>query len=119
VDDALLLSFRSPHSYTGEEVVEFSCHGGPVTLGKVIALAMGAGARAANPGEFTQRAYLNGRMDLSQAEAVCDQIRARTQSGHRLARRQREGSLSKEIGRIRDDLVGALAAVEVTIDFSE
>ncbi|HXG23327.1 MAG TPA: tRNA uridine-5-carboxymethylaminomethyl(34) synthesis GTPase MnmE [Chthonomonadales bacterium] len=119
IDDALLLPFRKPRSYTGEDVVEFSCHGGPVTLGRVLTLALRAGARLAEPGEFTQRAFLNGRMDLAQAEAVCDQIRARTEAAQRLAMRQREGALSREVARIREDLVGALAAVEVTIDFSE
>jgi tRNA modification GTPase len=119
VDDAVILLFRGPHSFTGEDVVEFSCHGGPVTLGRVLALTLRAGARSAEPGEFTRRAFLNGRMDLAQAEAVCDQIRAKTEAAQRLAVRQREGSLSREVSRVRDDLVGALAAVEVTIDFSE
>lgn len=119
IDDALLLPFRKPRSYTGEDVVEFSCHGGPVTLGRVLTLALRAGARLAEPGEFTQRAFLNGRMDLAQAEAVCDQIRARTEAAQRLALRQREGALSREVARLREDLVSALAAVEVTIDFSE
>ncbi len=119
VDDALLLRFRAPHSYTGEDVVEFSCHGGPVTLGRVLMLVLRSGARTAEPGEFTQHAFLNGRMDLTQAEAVCDQIRARTEAAQRLAVRQREGALSGEVTRLKDALVGALAAVEVTIDFSE
>ncbi len=119
LDDALLMVFRGPRSYTGEDVVEISCHGGPVTVGRVLAAVLRAGARAAEPGEFTQRAFLNGRMDLAQAEAVCDQIRARTESAQRLALRQREGALSREVGRIRSELVGALAAVEVTIDFSD
>lgn len=119
LDDALLLLFRAPRSYTGEDVVEFSCHGGPVTLGRVLALALRSGVRLAQPGEFTQRAFLNGRMDLAQAEAVCDQIRAKTAAAQRLALRQREGVLSREVTRLKDDLVGALAAVEVTIDFSE
>jgi tRNA modification GTPase len=119
VDDALLLLFRAPHSYTGEDVVEFSCHGGPVTPGRVLALVLREGARMAEPGEFTQRAFLNGRMDLAQAEAVCDQIRAKTEAAQRVALRQREGRLSRQVARLKQDLVGALAAVEVTIDFSE
>ncbi len=119
IDDALLLIFRAPRSYTGEDVVEFSCHGGPVTVGRVLALVLRAGARSAEPGEFTRRAFLNGRMDLAQAEAVADQIRARTEAAQRVALRQREGLLSREVRRLRDELVGALAAVEVTIDFSE
>lgn len=119
VDDALLLLFRAPHSYTGEDVVEFSCHGGPVTVSRVLALALREGARLAEPGEFTRRAFLNGRMDLAQAEAVCDQIRAKTEAAQKVAVRQREGRLSQAVAAIKHDLVGALAAVEVTIDFSE
>jgi tRNA modification GTPase len=119
IDEALLLPFRKPRSYTGEDVVEFSCHGGPVTLGRVLTLVLRAGARMAEPGEFTQRAFLNGRMDLAQAEAVCDQIRAKTEAAQRLAVRQREGALSREVACLREELLGALAAVEVTIDFSE
>src|SRR5687767_6702358 len=95
VDDAVILIFREPHSYTGEDVVEFSCHGGPITLGRVMGLCLSQGARTAEPGEFTQRAFLNGRMDLVQAEAVCDQIKAKTEAAQRLALRQREGALSR------------------------
>jgi tRNA modification GTPase len=119
VDDALLLLFRAPRSYTGEDVVELSCHGGPVTLGRVLRLCLEAGARHAEPGEFTRRAFLNGRMDLAQAEAVCDQINARTEAAQRLAVRQREGGLSRRVQSLRHEAVGALAAVEVTIDFSD
>jgi tRNA modification GTPase len=119
IDDAVLLLFHCPRSFTGEDVVEFSCHGGPVTIGLVLKLALQCGARMAEPGEFTRRAFLNGRMDLAQAEAVCDQIRAKTEAAQRLASRQRGGALSKQVSRIRHELVGALAAVEVTIDFSE
>jgi tRNA modification GTPase len=119
IDDALLLVFRGPRSYTGEDVLELSCHGGPVTLRRVLAAALRAGARLAEPGEFTRRAFLNGRMDLAQAEAVADQIRARTEAAQRVALRQREGFLSAEVRRLKDEVVGALAAVEVTIDFSD
>jgi tRNA modification GTPase len=90
-----------------------------VTLGRVLAQVLHEGARAAEPGEFTRRAFLNGRMDLAQAEAVCDQIRARTEAAQRLAVRQREGGLSRQVAGWKDALIGALAAVEVTIDFSE
>jgi len=119
VDDALLLLFRAPRSYTGEDVVEFSCHGGPAILRRVLGLALREGARLAEPGEFTLRAYLNGRMDLAQAEAVCDQVRARTDAARRLALSQREGVLSREVGRLRQEVVGAMAAVEASIDFSD
>ncbi len=119
IDDALLLIFRAPRSYTGEEVAEFSCHGGSVTTGRALTLALRAGARLAEPGEFTLRAFLNGRMDLAQAEAVCDQIRAKTETAHRIALRQRAGILSKRLGEMRQRLIGLLAAAEATIDFSE
>jgi tRNA modification GTPase len=119
VDDALLLIFRAPRSYTGEEVVEFSCHGGSVTTRRVLTLVLRAGARLAEPGEFTLRAFLNGKMDLAQAEAVSDQIRAKTETAQQIALRQRAGCLSKRVGKIKDRLVGLLAAAEATIDFSE
>ena len=119
VDDALLLLFRKPRSYTGEDTVEFSCHGGPITLRRVLLLTLSEGARMAEPGEFTQRAFLNGKMDLASAEAVCDQIHARTEAAHKIARMQREGGLSREVEKLRHELIGALAAVEVTLDFSE
>lgn len=118
-DDGLLTVFRSPHSYTGENTVEFSCHGGRATTARVLQLTLDAGARLADPGEFTQRAFLNGRLDLAQAEAVADVIRARTESARRLARRQLDGALSKAILHLKDTLIGVLAAIEVTIDFSD
>jgi tRNA modification GTPase len=119
IDDALMMIFRAPRSYTGEDVIEFSCHGGSVTTGRVLTLSLRSGARMAEPGEFTLRAFLNGKMDLAQAEAVSDQIRAKTETAHRIALRQRAGTLSQRIGEIKHRLVGLLAAVEVTIDFSE
>ena len=118
-DDGLLTVFRGPHSYTGEDTVELSCHGGRATTSRVLQLTLEAGARLAEPGEFTQRAFLNGRMDLAQAEAVADVIRARTEEARRLARRQLDGALSQTVARLKDDLVGILAAIEVTIDFSD
>lgn len=119
VDHCVLLCFRSPHSYTGEDVVELSCHGGAVTLRRVLSLALQSGARMAEPGEFTMRAFLNGRLDLSQAEAVCDLIRARTEAAQRIAVAQLDGRLSREICSIRDELMGVLAAIEASIDFSD
>lgn len=118
-DDGLLTVFRAPHSYTGEDSVELSCHGGRATTGRVLRLALEAGARPAGPGEFTQRAFLNGKLDLAQAEAVADVIRAKTESSRRQARRQLEGALSEAIGELRGELIGILAAIEVTIDFSD
>jgi tRNA modification GTPase len=119
VDDALLLAYKSPRSYTGEDVVEFSCHGGSLTARRVLQIALANGARAAQPGEFTQRAFLNGRVDLAQAEAVCDQIRSGTEAAHRIAVQQRYGALSRVITDLRDHLVHVLASVEVVIDFAD
>ncbi len=118
-DDGLLTLFRAPHSYTGENSIELACHGGRATTARVLQLALAAGARLAGPGEFTQRAFLNGKLDLAQAEAVADVIRARTESARRQARRQLEGALSVVVGEMRSELIGILAAIEVTIDFSE
>ncbi len=119
IDRALLLTFRAPRSYTGEDVVEFSCHGGTVLLRRVLRLTLQQGARLAQPGEFTLRAFLNGRLDLAQAEAVADLVRARTESAQRLAIRQHEGELSRATHTIRDDIVGILALVEAYLDFSD
>ncbi len=119
VDRALLLTFRAPRSYTGEDVVEFSCHGGMVVLRRVLNLTLRHGARLAQPGEFTLRAFLNGQLDLAQAEAVADLVRARTEAAQRLAVRQHEGELSRAIHAIRDELVGVLALVEAHLDFSD
>lgn len=119
IDRALLLAFRAPRSYTGEDVVEFSCHGGMVLLRRVLKLTLQHGARLAQPGEFTLRAFLNGRLDLAQAEAVADLVRARTESAQRLAIRQHEGELSRAIYAIRHELLGILALVEAYLDFSD
>ncbi|MCS6777397.1 MAG: tRNA uridine-5-carboxymethylaminomethyl(34) synthesis GTPase MnmE [Chloroherpetonaceae bacterium] len=119
LDDGLLAIFRAPRSYTGEDMAELSCHGGQAVTARVLQAALDAGARLANPGEFTLRAFLNGRMDLAQAEAVCDLIRARTEASRRLARHQLEGHLSQALQHIREELIGILAAIEVTIDFSD
>ncbi|MBM3496115.1 MAG: tRNA uridine-5-carboxymethylaminomethyl(34) synthesis GTPase MnmE, partial [Armatimonadetes bacterium] len=91
LDDALLLTFRAPHSYTGDDAVELSCHGGAYLLSRVLRAALDAGARLARPGEFTYRAFLNGRLDLTQAEAVADLIEARSDQALRAANRLRAG----------------------------
>jgi len=119
IDDGLLSVFRSPRSFTGEDTVELSIHGGKATAQRVLRAALKGGARLAEPGEFTQRALLNGRMDLAQAEAVADVIRAQTDAAQRMARRQLDGALSGNVGRMRQELIGILAAIEVTIDFSD
>ncbi len=119
LDDGLLTLFRAPHSYTGEDSIEIACHGGRAVTSRVLQAVLQAGARLAEPGEFTLRAFLNGRIDLAQAEAVADLIRAKTESARRLARIQLEGSLSHAVAAIKDELVGILAAIEATIDFSD
>jgi tRNA modification GTPase len=119
LDEALVAVMPSPHSYTGEDVVEIHCHGGPYLLERVCARLLGAGARLAQPGEFTRRAFLNGKLDLVQAEAVLDTIRARTDTGLRMAQEQLRGALSQEIEGLRDRLITLLAHVEAAIDFTE
>jgi tRNA modification GTPase len=119
VDEALGLLMLAPRSYTGEDVFEIQCHGSPLVLERVLRICLEAGCRAARPGEFTLRAFLNGRMDLAQAEAVVDVVRARTNASLDLAVRQLEGWLSRRVDPIRSDLVGLLARVEAMIDFVE
>lgn len=119
IDDALLAVFHGPRSLTGENVVEIQGHGGSVTLGRVLSAVLSAGARAARPGEFTERAFLNGKMDLAQAEAVADLVSARTVAAQRIARRQASGALSRAVHACADDLKTALALIEASIDFPE
>jgi tRNA modification GTPase len=119
VDEALAVFMRAPASFTAENVVEISCHGGPLVVSRVLALALEAGARLAEPGEFTMRAFLNGRLDLAQAEATLDVIKAKTTAGLALAQSQLGGWLSSEVGRIRELLLGPLAYVTALVDFPE
>lgn len=119
LDEALVAVMRAPRSYTGEDVVELQCHGGLVVLQTICEAVVRAGARLAEPGEFTKRAFLNGRLDLAQAEAVLDTIRAKTAGSLRIAQEQLRGALSQDIGAIRETLVGLLAHVEAGIDFVE
>lgn len=119
LDDCLLTYFRAPHSYTGEEVVELACHGSNLVLSQVLRGLIEAGARLAQPGEFTQRAFLNGRLDLAAAESVIDVIRARTDAALRVATGQLSGRLSREISGMREALIGLLAEIEAGIDFSD
>src|ERR1043166_965399 len=109
IDQVVLSVHRAPASYTGEDLVEISCHGGILVTAQVLEACLGAGARAARPGEFTERAFLNGKMDLTQAEAVMDLIRARTDLALRSAQEQLEGRLGEKIVAIRSDLVNLLA----------
>src|SRR4026207_1718408 len=119
IDQVLLSVHRAPASYTGEDLIEISCHGGTLVSAKVLEACLRAGARAARPGEFTERAFLNGKMDLTQAEAVIDLIRARTDLALRSATEQLEGRLGDQIRKIRDDLIALLANINASIDFPE
>jgi len=119
IDDAVALVFKAPHSYTGENVVEISCHGGLYLTREVLRAVLKAGASAAEPGEFTKRAYLNGRIDLTQAEAVIDVINSKTDKEARASMNQLEGVLSEKISEIRRDLISGMADIEVTIDYPE
>ena len=119
VDQAMLSVHRAPASYTGEDLVEISCHGGTLVTAKVLEACLHAGARGARPGEFTERAFLNGKMDLIQAEAVIDLIRAKTDLALRAATEQLEGRLGENIKRVRDGLVYLLAQIDAAIDFPE
>src|SRR6516225_1811588 len=119
VDEVLLAIMRQPRSYTGEDVVEIHCHGGAFISRRVLQLVLSEGARQAEAGEFTKRAFLNGRLDLAQAEAVLDLIAARTEKGAELALGQIKGELSNWIGDLREQLLDILAQVEAAIDFPE
>lgn len=119
IDQVILSIHRAPASYTGEDLVEISCHGGTLVSAHVLEACLRAGARAARPGEFTERAFLNGKMDLTQAEAVIDLIRARTDLALRSATEQLEGRLGDKIREIRDELVSMIAHINASIDFPE
>src|SRR5437660_739448 len=116
IDEVLVAVMKAPRSYTREDVVEFHCHGGPLVLRLGLEVLIRSGARLAEPGEFTKRAFLNGRLDLAQAEAVMDLIQARTQTGLRVALEQLRGALSDELGRIREGLTRLLVEVGRTHD---
>ena len=119
VDEAMAVLMRSPRSYTREDVLELHCHGGWLVVERVLALVLACGVRLADPGEFTRRAFLNGRIDLVQAEAVMDIIASKSEAALQLAQRQREGALSKRIDEVRGYLLKALALVEAYIDFPD
>lgn len=119
VDEGLVVYMKGPRSFTAEDVVEIHCHGSGFILQRVCEACIAAGARLAQAGEFTKRAFLNGRLDLSQAEAVLDTIRAKSELGLKLAQRQLRGELAQQVRRLRTGLVGLLAQLEAGIDFSE
>jgi tRNA modification GTPase len=119
LDEAMLVYMKGPNSYTREDVVEIQCHGGTLVVSRILSLVVGEGARLAQPGEFTKRAFLNGRIDLVQAESIMDVIASRTEASLALAQHQREGLLSRRIAAVQDGILYALAYVEALIDFPE
>ena len=119
LDDVLVSVFRAPHSYTGEDSAEISCHASKYIVDNVLHLLVEAGVRPAEPGEFTRRAYLNGKMDLAQAEAVADLIAAENAAAHRVALNQLKGGFSKELKKMRDQLLNIVSLMELELDFSE
>lgn len=119
LDECVLTLFRAPYSYTGEDVIELSFHGSPYILSSALEALLNSGARLAEPGEFTQRAFLNGKLDLSQAEAVADLIASESTAEHRLAMHQMRGGFSREIERLREELIHFASLIELELDFSE
>ena len=119
IDEALVSVFRAPHSYTGEDSVEISCHGSRYILNKVLELLIQNGCRMANPGEYTQRAFLNGKMDLSQAEAVADLIASSNKATHQMAMSQLRGHFSSQLARLREQLLKLTSLLELELDFSD
>ena len=119
LDEVMLWCCSAPHTYTGEETVEITCHGSPYIQQQLMALLVARGCRMANPGEFTQRAFLNGRMDLSQAEAVADLIAAGSEAAHRLAASQLKGGYARELATLRQQFIHFATLLELELDFSE
>jgi tRNA modification GTPase len=119
IDEVMLSLFKGPHSYTGEDVIEISCHGSPFILSQVIELLLEGGASAAREGEFSMRAYLNGKMDLAQAEAVADLIAAESKAAHQMAMHQMRGGFSEKIRDLREELIHFASMIELELDFGE
>ncbi len=119
IDEVVMTVFRGPHSFTGEDVVEIGCHGSQYIQQQILQTLIANGARMAAPGEFTQRAFLNGKMDLSQAEAVADLIASNGAASHRVALNQMRGGISTELAHLRDELLKTISLVELELDFSE
>ena len=119
IDETLVTVFRAPHSYTGEDSVEISCHGSRYILNKVLELLVQHGCRMANPGEYTMRAYLNGKLDLSQAEAVADLIASSNQATHQMAMSQLRGGISSKLSQLREQLLKLTSLLELELDFSD
>ncbi len=119
VDEVLLTVMKSPRTYTAEDIIEISCHGGRTPLKNVLEACLNEGARLAEPGEFTKRAFLNGRIDLAQAEAVLDVISSKSSAANKIAMEQLRGAFSLEIGAMRSDIIDLLSLIELSIDFSD
>ena len=119
IDDAMAVFFAGPHSYTGEDMVEVNCHGGPQTVQRVLGLMSGLGFRSAEGGEFTRRAFMNGKMDLSQAEAVMDIVTAEAERSRKLALDQLHGSVSRAVHDVEETLLDALSSIDAAIDYPE
>ena len=119
IDEVVATIFRNPHSFTGEDTVEFSCHGSVYIQQKIIQLLLRQGCRMAEPGEFSRRAFMNGKMDLSQAEAIADLIASTSASNHKLALQQMRGGFSRELDKLRSDLLHFVTMIELELDFSE
>ena len=119
LDEVLVSVFKNPNSYTGEDVIEISCHGSPYIQQEIIQLFLRKGCRIANPGEFTLRAFLNGKLDLSQAEAVADLIASDSEASHQIAMQQMRGGFSSEIKQLRDELLNFASLIELELDFAE
>ena len=119
IDDVIIALFKAPHSYTGENSVEISCHGSRYIISKLLELLIKEGCVQAQPGEFTMRAFMNGKMDLSQAEAVADLIASTNQASHKMAISQLRGNFSNELGAFRNELLNITSLLELEMDFSD
>ena len=119
LDQVLLSIFKNPHSYTGEDVIEISCHGSTYIQQQIIQLLLRKGCRMAKAGEFTLRAFLNGKLDLSQAEAVADLISSDNEASHQIAMQQMRGGFSNEIAKLREELLNFASLIELELDFAE
>ena len=119
LDEVLLTIFKNPNSYTGEDVIEISCHGSLYIQQEIIQLTLRNGCRMANAGEFTLRAFLNGKLDLSQAEAVADLISSDNEASHQIAMQQMRGGFSSEIAKLREELLNFASLIELELDFAE
>ncbi len=119
IDEAIVIYFQNPHSFTAEDIVEFQCHGGKIVAEQVLNAVLDAGARLAQPGEFSKRAFLNGRIDLTEAEAISQLIEAKSEDAAKILAKQMKGELKAYVETVRDDLLHALAYSEVTIDYAE